>query len=94
MLLDRVITELLGLDRELERELDLDTVSASIIVMSASHCCSPGEAGAGSGPHPGGAGARPAQDRAQWHSVLAGYHGAARTSFPISCLTVYYTQLA
>ena len=25
MLLDRVITELLGLDRELERELDLDT---------------------------------------------------------------------
>ena len=32
MLLDRVITELLGLDRELERELDLDTVSASMIV--------------------------------------------------------------
>ena len=92
MLLDRVITELLGLDRELERELDLDTVETSII--AASLCCSPGEAGAGSGPHPGGAGARPAQERAQWHSVLAGYHGAARTSFPISCLTVYYTQLA
>ena len=34
MLLDRVITELLGLDRELERELDLDTVSASIIAAS------------------------------------------------------------
>ena len=30
MLLDRVITELLGLDRELERELDLDKVSSRI----------------------------------------------------------------
>lgn len=33
MLLERVITELLGLDRELDRELDLVTVLAYLLIV-------------------------------------------------------------